>query len=132
MPLSADVLTVLEGLELGVAARSLFTNALPDEPDVCGAVYDTAGPAPIAGFGQEGIVADRPNGQIKFRGAPGDLEGPRVQAMAAYRGVSKIGTTINGTFYRKLWPMQAPFRLDVDVKGRSVWAFNVSSEMEIA
>lgn len=132
MPLSADVLTLLEGLDLGVAAVSLFTNALPAEPDVCGVVYDTPGPAPIAGFGQEGIVRDRPNGQVKFRGAPGDLEGPRVQAFAAYAGVSKLAATINGTFYHKLWPAQAPFRLDVDSKNRSVWAFNVTSEMEVA
>jgi hypothetical protein len=120
---------------LGAAGSTLFIDDMPADPDVCGAVFYTGGQAPDLGFGVDGVQFENVTLQIRFRGAAGDSNGPRVKAQQAFEALAKIQApdTLSGTKYLTAIPLQPPFILDRDDQGhRVVWAFNVLIKKELS
>jgi len=129
MSLGTEIVALLSANALGTYGTDLFLNSMPETPDVCGAVFETGGAPPSAGFGVAGIQYETPGIQIRFRGARRDADGPRVKAQTAYRLlVTKWGQVLSGTQYLTLKPSQAPFPLERDGNERVVWVFNALCE----
>jgi hypothetical protein len=104
---------------------------------VCGAVQEFPGLAPEIGFGTGGIQWETPSVQVVFRGAPGDYNGPRLKAEAAYLALAAVGTEVlsagvGGTsaFYHNVHPQGAPSQLVRDDKDRAYIGFTVLCEKE--
>jgi hypothetical protein len=133
MSMGTEIIALLEANALGTYGTDLFLNMIPETPQICGAVFETAGAAPTAGFGFPGIQHESPGVQIRFRGEPFDEAGPRVKAQTAYRLFMTVqGQTLSGTKYLTLHPNQAPFILDRDGDQRIVWAFNALALKELS
>lgn len=135
MAMGSEIAAYLVTLGLGslVAPRTLFINIMPEDPDVCGAVYETGGSAPDGGFGVEGIQYENPTCAIRFRGVSKDSEGPRIKARLAYRELAKIqAETVGACAYLTVTPLQAPFitERELDGKQRVVWGFSVLAQKE--
>ena len=131
MSMGRELVNLLAANGLGEYEVDLFLNFLPETPVVCGSVFETAGAAPTAGFGVQGIQHESPAVQIRFRGEAFDVEGPRVKAHTAYRlCMTQWGVVLSGTKYLTLKPMQSPYILERDGNNRVVWAFNAIAEKE--
>lgn len=114
-------------------ATDWFIDLLPEDPDVCYAAFNTGGPAPVRDIGSATWSREFPSLQLRFRGAPGDSNGPRAKAQTAYEAIASImASTLSGTFYYKADALQPPFKLERDEDDRHVWVFNVATEKELS
>jgi hypothetical protein len=110
-----------------------FIQLLPDRPNVCQGIFPNGGPPPVRDIGSSTWSREFPTVQLRFRGAPGDTEEPRVRAQAAYEAVALImATTLDGTFYYVGQALQSPFMLEKDDADRAVWVFNAGFEKELS
>jgi len=133
MSVGHEIVDLLETVPLGVEGDDLFLNAMPETPNSCGAVFETAGSGPTAGFGVQGIAYESPAVQIRFRGEPYDEDAPRVKIATAYRLLmQQWGVTLGSTKYLTIKPLQAPFILERDGNSRVVWVFNAVTEKELS
>lgn len=134
MSMGTELVALFAANGLGESQKTLFINAIPASPAVCGAVYESGGSAPDLGFGVPGIQHEHPTAQIRFRGASGDSDGPRVKAQTAYRlCAQQQAKTLSGTVYLLLRPLQSPFRDGPpDKNGCVEWLFNVIADKELS
>lgn len=109
----------LEDANVGEVGVTLFKGKFPAEtPDECGAVIDVAGLKPIYTLGGD-VLCERPKLQVRFRGVPEDYATPRGLAETAYQALASVANqTINSTRYLGITPVQTPFAMDKDKKGR--------------
>jgi hypothetical protein len=107
---------------------NLFRHSMPDKPNACACVYEYPGLAPDFVLGQTAIDVEHPRLQIAFRGAPGDHATPRALAETAYRACAAASnTTLSGTKYFELKPLQTPHKLRQDANDRPVIGFSVQA-----
>lgn len=103
----------------------LFKGQLPSSPDASMAVVEYMGSAPDYVFGTSGVSVEYPRVQVVCRGAEGDYATPRAAIETAYRAMAAASAqSLSGTRYLAMRPLQAPFLLTKDDKGRIVLAFN--------
>lgn len=91
---------------------TIFTGFLPDTPDACIVVYDTAGRA------SELHGLDRPNFQIVVRDPSYSSAATTIQNIQTLLQFT-TNETINGTFYLNIFNLQSPFSEGKDDKGNS-------------
>jgi len=128
MSMGQEIVEKLEQLGLGTFSgepRTLFLDEMPEDPDVCGAVFETGGSPPEFGFGEEGIKFENPTIAIWFRGEAHDSAGPHAKIRQAYSELSKIqAEDVGSTPYLEVTPLQPPFILERDDSRRVIWTFN--------
>lgn len=132
-----SVLTELKAL-LDTANPTLGpirVGAMPNDPDVMGALYEYGGQRPERQFGTAGIGWEKPAVQLVFRGAPHDYAGPRAKAEQAWKLLTAVNPGALGagvtTIYRMITPVQSPFPLgSPDPQGRFKIACNFNVEKE--
>ncbi len=104
----------------------IFKGLLPPSPDACIALHEYPGRDPEAGFGRAGVVRERPRVQVEVRGAPDDYVTPRTVAETLWQLFASItATTLSGTLYLTVWPVQSPYLKDRDANKRVVFGFNL-------
>lgn len=135
MSMGLEIVEKLEALGLGLYSaepRTLFLDEMPDDPDVCAAVFESGGAPPDFGFGQAGIKYENPAVAIWFRGDPHDSAGPHDRIRQAYLELAKIqAENVGSTPYLTVTPLQAPFILRRDDnKRRVIWVFNLLAQKE--
>lgn len=135
-PFTEDLVAHLQTLGLGVydpdgPNGTLFRDEMPAAPDVVAVVYQTGGMSPEKGFGSKAIRYEHPTASVKFRGAPGDVTGPRDRAQVAYEAFAQMEVEdVNGVPYLQMQPMQMPFPVETDAQNRRIWGFNVLGFLE--
>lgn len=124
-----EIADFLEDASVGEVGVTLFKGRFPPEtPDACGAVIDGPGLKPIYALGGS-IAWERPKLQIRFRGVPEDYATPRALAELAYQALAGVDNqTLNSTRYLSITPIQTPYAMDGDKKGR----FEVGFTVEVA
>jgi hypothetical protein len=128
-----DVATFIASACSLTVGTDLFKGKLPDTPDECAAVFEYGGLAPDYTLGQTAASVEYPRIQFVFRGDPDDYSGPRATAETAYRAcAAQRGSTLTSTKYQALLPLQPPFLLNRDPKGRVSIAFNVQAMKELS
>lgn len=132
MSVGMDVVTKLQALSLGTYGTDLFLDEMPEnDPHICTAVFESGGQPPDLGFGVPGIQYEHPTIAVWFRGVERDSAGPQARARTAYLELPKVqGTTLNGTLYHTLVPMQPPFLLERDSQGRCIYVVNVLADKQ--
>lgn len=127
MSIANEAVTFLAAAAVGTAATTLFADDLPPDPDECLSVTDYAAREPGYVLGQALPNLEYFRVQIQARGAT--KAAAKALARAAYLALAPVrNQTVGGEFWLKATPLQQPFRLRKDDKGRSVFAFNVEIE----
>ena len=129
-----EIVAFLDAEGLGTAWADLFMGSMPDDPDACGCVYETGGIPPDLGFGSSAVRFESPAIQVVFRGAPDDYATPRANAKTAFASLAGVEapTTLTGTIYNWIHPLQSPFKLgEPDKKQRILIACNYLVEKAI-
>lgn len=133
MSFGSEIVALLEANGLGVFGTTIFLHKLPEAPDVCIALDITSGSPPDGAFGVLGIKYEKPSIRVRVRGVRADPEGPRARIENIFRLFPKVmGTTLSGTKYLSLQPLQPPFILEEDGNGRTIWTFNALAEKELS
>jgi len=127
MATSAELAAYLATELTLVVGTTIFENMIPDTPDTCLAIYETAGIAADHGLGvTTGSQYENPGAQIVTRGAEFDSDSPRTVAVNAREALMKVGAqTLSGTEYLFITATQSPFIFKRDKNNRVLWAFNV-------
>lgn len=134
MPLAADLVALLDANSTKITAgTSLFQNALPETTGRCVAVFETPGLPAVEKFATDLPAIERPRCQIMARstasvggsGIAGST-GTRVLIGDMWEIVQTVqNENVNSNYYERLMPLQSPFFLRHDEKGRAVFMFNV-------
>ena len=114
-------------------ATDVFIGQYPSSPDLTIALFEYPGMKPITFFGSSAIAVEYPRVQVTVRGEVDDYETPRAIAETAYRAMAAQGHgTLSGTRYIALEPLQSPFLIRKDEKGRPVIGFNAQITKELS
>lgn len=103
---------------------SVYTNHLPDEPNVATCVYDYAGEPDSQAMGSKNICEQYPRVQVLCRDKNGESAYNRIYGIYLALG-GAIGLTINGNIYDLITALQMPFLLGrADDANRYLYACN--------
>lgn len=98
-------MTVLEAIgdylaagSVGALGSTIFLGRMPDTPDACVCVYESAGSLPEMTFGSSGIAIDRPIIQVMCRAGRDDYPAARDKAVAVRDLLSGLTNTTLGSF----------------------------------
>ena len=129
-----EVATYLAAQSVGTVGTDLFKESLPATPDACVMVRETGGASPDPGFGSTAARFERPALQIIARGAADDVTGPYDKAWLAWVALMAVNptTSMSGTIYHQINPLQNPSLLEVDDNDRSLYAVNFLAEKELS
>lgn len=128
-----DLALYLETQGLGTRGTDLFTDTLPDRPDVAVGLLMVPGSPAQYRFGTNAPLWEFPHVAVRVRAARQDAATARAKADAIYRALAQIqAQTINGTFYVRVVPLHAPWKLDEDDAGRPIYAFSVETWKELS
>ena len=131
MPTTA---TVLEAVGSYIDSNSatltigtnLFLAKMPDTPDLCVAVYEYQGFAPMETFGSQGFEVDRPSIQVVVRATRDDYPTARNLAQDLRILLAALtDTTVNGLRVVRLASNGSVLSLGVDDLDRPRIAFNL-------
>jgi hypothetical protein len=107
-----------------VAGTDLFGGTMPSTPDTLTALYDTAHGGPIETLGAASTPAIiNPGLQVQTRAL--DYATARTRCRAAYNAlVLIVNTTVGGSYYERVVPIQEPFLFHNDESNRTLFACN--------
>ena len=106
---------------------NLFLGRLPDTPDTCVAIYETAGTPPTDVFGADSAPPIENAGLMCHTRATAysDCQSLAVDVMKTLSKV--INETLTSTAYYKIEATQSPFALDRDEQERMVFSCNFTA-----
>ena len=106
---------------------NLFLGRLPESPDTCVAIYETAGTAPDDVFGADSAPPIENAGLMCHTRAIAysDCQSLAVDIMKTLSKV--INETLTSTYYYKVEPSQSPFGLMRDDQERMVFSCNFTA-----
>jgi len=107
-------------------ATNLFLGRMPETPDLCVAVYEYQGFAPLSTFGSTGFEVDKPSIQVVVRASRDDY--PTARNLAQDLRILLAGvtdTTINGLRVIRLASNGSILPLGTDDLDRPRIAFNL-------
>jgi len=134
----AELTTYLAANGIGTTGTDLFYGPLQEQyPDVVTLVNVYGGspdePAmgdPIAAPGKSARLEFQ-HVQLLFRGAANDTDGPLTRALSARDAMLKVlSSTLSGTYYLAIEPLQDPFFLSMDKNYRLSYVFNARCTKE--
>lgn len=88
----------LQAQAQGTLGTNIFLGRMPDSPDACVCVYETAGSAPEMTFGSSGLAIDRPVLQVMCRAGRDDYPAARNKADGIRDLLAGITNTTMGSF----------------------------------
>lgn len=119
--------TILEAIgnklqtdSLGTLGTNIFLSLMPDTPDLCTAVYEYAGLAPLDTFGASVTVAlDRPSIQVMTRAGRNDYVAARDRAVNVRNALAKVSNvSLSGIQVLRIAPTSAINAIGLDSKDR--------------
>lgn len=133
MPLLQEIGSYLAAQGIGTLGTDLFLGVMEDQPDICTALYESGGQAPIRAMrGTPGQVVQRPRLQVVCRATQLNYLTARDQAGAIYRLLDGLGDTVmststgssGGTRYLFIAAVAEPFLMGRDLTSRVLVAAN--------
>jgi hypothetical protein len=103
---------------------NLFLGRLPETPDTCVAVIETAGQSAVDAMGGSTLPAyTRPRAQVLVRAAAYSTASDLAEDI--YKQMQKIDNeSLSGVYYLRADGLQSPFYLDRDMEERAVFSCN--------
>lgn len=125
-----DVCTTLSNASVGTAGTSLFAHYLPETTGLAVGVFEIPGRDAIERFGNTRGI-ERPRVRVVCRStAPADGQGvavptnARAKAAAAWAALDAVtNTTIAGSTYLRMVPLQSPYADAQDQRARHLFTF---------
>lgn len=115
----------LQAQSEGTLGTSIFLGRMPDTPDACVCVYESAGSLPEMTFGAAGIAIDRPIIQIICRAGRDDYPTARDKATSIRNKLSPlVNTTLSGIKVMRLEPTGSVNPIGPDEKDRPLVSMN--------
>ena len=107
-----------------VLGTNLFLGRLPDTPDTCVAVIETAGQSAVDAMGGSTLPAyTRPRAQVLVRAV--SYSDASALAEDIFKQIQKIDNeSLSGVRYLRANGMQSPFYLERDIEERAVFSCN--------
>ena len=107
-----------------VLGTNLFLGRLPDTPDTCVAVIETAGQSAVDAMGGSTLPAyTRPRAQVLVRAV--SYSEASALAEDIFKQIQKIDNeSLSGVRYLRANGMQSPFYLERDMEERAVFSCN--------
>ena len=107
-----------------VLGTNLFLGRLPDTPDTCVAVIETAGQSAVDALGGSTVPAyTRPRAQVLVRAV--SYSDASALAEDIFKQIQKIDNeSLSGVRYLRANGMQSPFYLERDMEERAVFSCN--------
>jgi hypothetical protein len=107
-----------------VLGTNLFLGRLPDTPDICVAVIETAGQSAVDAMGGSTLPAyTRPRAQVLVRAV--SYSDASALAEDIFKQIQKIDNeSLSGVRYLRANGMQSPFYLERDMEERAVFSCN--------
>jgi hypothetical protein len=106
---------------------NLFLGRLPESPDTCVAIYETAGTAPTDVFGAN-TAPPIENAGVMCHTRATSYSSCQSLAVDVMKTLSKvINETLTSTVYYKIEATQSPFALDRDEQERMVFSCNFTA-----
>ena len=107
-----------------VLGTNLFLGRLPDTPDTCVAVIETAGQSAVDAMGGSTLPAyTRPRAQVLERAV--SYSDASALAEDIFKQIQKIDNeSLSGVRYLRANGMQSPFYLERDMEERAVFSCN--------
>ena len=107
-----------------VLGTNLFLGRLPDTPDICVAVIETAGQSAVDAMGGSTLPAyTRPRAQVLVRAV--SYSDASALAEDIFKQIQKIDNeSLSGVRYLRASGMQSPFYLERDMEERAVFSCN--------
>ena len=107
-----------------VLGTNLFLGRLPDTPDTCVAVIETAGQSAVDAMGGSTLPAyTRPRAQVLVRAV--SYSDASAVAEDIFKQIQKIDNeSLSGVRYLRANGMQSPFYLERDIEERAVFSCN--------
>lgn len=108
---------------------TIYAGTMPDAPDRIVVVTEYSGMSPVWGYdplaGVGGALLERPKFQVMCREAPNNYQAGRLLVEQAFQAALKMrNSTLSGTRYLLVSPLQSPFQVGLDDKRRPLFAFN--------
>ena len=110
-------------------AVNLWKGYLPESSGRAAAIFETGGIGPAHTFASR--VWERPRVQVICRStrpsaaSPASASGVRALIETAWRTFDTIAnSTLSSIGYLRVVPVQSPFLLEIDSRGRQVWSFS--------
>ena len=106
---------------------NLFLGRLPESPDTCVAIYETAGTSPTDVFGAN-TAPPIENAGVMCHTRATSYSSCQSLAVDVMKTLSKvINETLTSTVYYKIEATQSPFALDRDEQERMVFSCNFTA-----
>ncbi len=100
---------------------------MPESPDVCVCVYETAGFAPMETMGVAAFAVERPGLQVITRAGRGDYPAARDKAVAVRNLLaSVVETTLSGVHVMRISAEGSVLPMGEDQNGRPMVSVNLS------
>lgn len=125
MSLLAELVTHLQGEGLGTGGVNLFMSQLPDTPDAASALIEYGGTGGDLRLSNGRPLDELPRVQVLVR-AKTYLEA-ETKARQLYTALHMRVRTLGTTLYIACQPLQPPFYLKRDEKGRTLMVFNLEA-----
>ena len=136
MPLASDIASLLDSGSTALTLNSnLFVNGLPDTTGRAVCVTDTVGLPAYEKFAGEKPAMTRPRAQVLARstesvggsGMPNPTNASVLIQDCWDLVVGVANETVNSVVYQRIEPLQDPYKLRIDEKGRTQFVFNVQA-----
>jgi hypothetical protein len=122
----------LEDRGFGTLGTNIFLGILPETPDVCIGVFESAGVSPMFTMGTAGIEVDKPSIQLQVRSTRDDYPTARDNAENARRLLAEVANqTIEGIRILRIEPTGSVLPLGVDENHRPMISVNFRCFVEI-
>lgn len=117
----------LQAQAQGTLGTNLFLAVMPESPDSCVCVFETAGFAPQFTMGPAAVAVDQPGLQVICRAVRGDYPAARDKADAIRLLLGALlDTTVSGVNIMRIAPEGAVLPMGEDENGRPMVSVNFS------
>ena len=109
----------LTSASVATVGNNLFIGLMPDSPNLCVALYEYAGTAPLEVLRDNDATLERPSVQVLVRGGRNDYPTAHALAIAARDALTAItDETISGVRFLRVSALSAVNATGVDEKDR--------------
>lgn len=121
----------LNSASVAVTASNMFIGIMPDTPDLCVALYEYAGAAPLEVMRDDSATLEQPSVQVMTRGARNDYPAAR-ELMVNVRDTlcSITDETISGVRFLRVHNQSSMNALGTDEKDRPEFSLSLRAVVE--
>jgi hypothetical protein len=121
----------LQSASIAFTAQNLFIGLMPDQPDLCVAIYEASGAAPLEVLVNNDATLERPAIQVLTRGGRNDYPAARALAASVQAELVKItNEDVSGTRFLRVHTMSSINAVGPDDNHRPIFSLALQAVVE--